>query len=178
MVLTMKQMIQPTGVERILGEKEIIVSKTDPTGKITYANKQFLEISGYTESEVLGVQHNVIRHPDMPRAIFQFLWDRLKAGQEVFAFVINLCKEGDHYWVLAHVTPSVGEDSQVFGYHSNRRSIDLTLIKSTIAPLYAKLCKIEAEATSPKQGLSDSMAALENFIEEKGGNYDRWLFSL
>jgi PAS domain S-box-containing protein len=174
----MKRNIKPTGVERILGTKEIIVSKTDPTGKITYANKQFLEISGYTEAEVLGVQHNVIRHPDMPRAIFQFLWDRLKAGKEVFAFVLNLCKEGDHYWVLAHVTPSVGEDGQVFGYHSNRRSINPELIKSTIAPVYAQLCKIEADASSPKQGLADSMAALENFIEEKGGNYDRWLFSL
>ncbi|MEH6475604.1 MAG: PAS domain-containing protein [Sneathiella sp.] len=174
----MKSIIPPTGTERILGEKEIIVSKTDTTGKLTYANKKFLEISGYTENEVLGVQHNVIRHPDMPRIIFKFLWERLVAREEVFAYVLNLCKEGDHYWVLAHVTPSLGEDGTILGYHSNRRASDPSLVNNTIVPLYKKLRDIEQKATSPKQGLESSQSALTDIIDKQGGNYDRWLFSL
>ncbi|MEH6494475.1 MAG: PAS domain-containing protein [Pseudomonas marincola] len=174
----MKPIIPPTGTERTLGEKEIIVSKTDTTGKLTYANKKFLEISGYTENEVLGVQHNVIRHPDMPRIIFKFLWERLVAREEVFAYVLNLCKEGDHYWVLAHVTPSLGEDGTILGYHSNRRASDPSLVNNTIVPLYKKLRDIEQKATSPKQGLESSQSALTDIIDKQGGNYDRWLFSL
>jgi len=174
----MKTTIKPTGTERFLEEKDIIVSKTDLTGKITYANKTFFDISGYTEKNILGAQHNLIRHPDMPRAIFQLLWTRLKAKQEIFAYVANLCKEGEHYWVLAHVSPSVSEDGKVLGYHSNRRSINPVLIRDIIQPLYARLRKIETDATSPKQGLDTSMTALQSFIEGKGGNYDRWLFSL
>lgn len=174
----MRQSVTPTGTERVLGEKEIIVSKTDTTGKITYANKKFLEISGYEEEEVLGVQHNVIRHPEMPRSVFKFLWERLENREEIFAYVNNLCKEGDHYWVLAHVTPSVGENGEVFGYHSNRRCVDQELVKTTIAPLYKQLCDIEQAESSPKEGLNKSVAALNSFIQDQGGNYDRWLFSL
>ncbi|WP_206378209.1 PAS domain-containing protein [Sneathiella limimaris] len=174
----MRPSVTPTGTERVLHTKEIIVSKTDLTGKITYANKQFLEISGYSEDEVLGVQHNCIRHPDMPRSIFQFLWDRLKSGNEVFAYVINLCKEGDHYWVLAHVTPSMDESGNVLGYHSNRRAVNPEVVKNVIAPVYAQLKQVENAASSPKQGLADSMEVLKAFIAEKGGNYDRWIFSL
>ena len=162
----------------MLGDKEIIVSKTDPTGKLIYTNRKFLEISDYLEPEVLGQQHNVIRHPDMPRAIFQFLWDQLGAKNEVFAYVVNLCKQGDHYWVLAHVTPSMGDGGQLLGYHSNRRAPDPKIIKEVIEPLYKKLATIEKSDSSPKSGLQASMAALNTFISEKGGDYGRWLFSL
>ncbi len=75
MVLRMRPTISPTGTERVLGEKEIIVTKTDLAGKITYANKKFLDVAGFREDEVMGLQHNIVRHPDMPRAIFLFLWN-------------------------------------------------------------------------------------------------------
>lgn len=90
-----------TGVAQLLDENDIIVSKTDPKGTITYVNNVFLSISGYAESEMLGAPHSAIRHPFMPRAVFKFMWDTLKAGEEIFAYVINRCKNGDH-WHLRH----------------------------------------------------------------------------
>lgn len=174
----MRPSVPLTGNERLLGEKEIIVSKTDLTGKLTYANKTFLDISGFAEEEVLGEQHNCIRHPEMPRAVFKFLWDRLGDGEEVFAYVVNQCKNGDHYWVLAHVTPSKDPQGNVVGYHSNRRAVDKTVVDNVISPVYSSLCKIEGAAASPKAGLEASMEALGDFVDEKGGNYDQWLFSL
>lgn len=174
----MKNQTPPTGVEHLLGEKEIIVSKTDPTGKLIYANKKFLEISDYQEEDVLGQQHNLIRHPDMPRAIFQYLWNQISSKNEIFAYVVNLCKQGDHYWVLAHVTPSLGDNGQLLGFHSNRRASNPQIVKDVIEPLYKKLAAIEQGHSSPKSGLQASMAAFDNFISEKGGDYGRWLFSL
>ncbi len=113
--------IVPTGIERHFGEDEIIVSKTDLQGKITYANDVFIRVSGYSEEELIGAPHSLIRHPDMPRAVFKLLWDTLAAGEEIFAYVNNLAASGDNYWVFAHVTPSLGADGKVIGYHSNRR---------------------------------------------------------
>lgn len=91
----------PTGVERRFGEDELIVTKTDLKGRITYCNEVFVRMSGYTEQECLGEPHNIIRHPDMPRCVFKLLWDTIQGGQEIFAYVLNLSKNGDHYWVLA-----------------------------------------------------------------------------
>jgi PAS domain S-box-containing protein len=81
-------------------EDEIIVSKTDLKGLITYANKTFLDISGFTEEELLGQPHNIIRHPDMPQCVFKLLWKTVAKGDEIFAYVKNMCKNGDHYWVF------------------------------------------------------------------------------
>ncbi len=66
----------------------------------------FLTIAGYTEREVLGQPHSMIRHPDMPRGVFALLWETIASGSEIFAYVVNLAKNGDHYWVFAHVTPT------------------------------------------------------------------------
>ena len=89
--------IKPTGVERFFDDDDIIVSKTDLKGKITYANRVFSQVSGYTEPELIGQPHNLIRHPDMPRCVFKLLWDTVQDGREIFAYVVNLCKGGDHY---------------------------------------------------------------------------------
>lgn len=77
--------IQPTGTERTFENDEIIVSKTDSKGRITYANDVFLKLALYEESEVLGAPHSLVRHPDMPRAVFKLLWDTIQAGEEIFA---------------------------------------------------------------------------------------------
>ncbi len=110
-----------SGRERFFDPEEIIVSKTDPNGRITYVNDVFIRVSGYAEEEVLGQPHSFIRHAGMPRAIFQLLWDELGNGKEVFAYVVNLSENGDHYWGFAHVTPTFGANGEVRGYHSNRR---------------------------------------------------------
>lgn len=111
-----------TGVARTFGDDELIVSKTDARGVITYANDVFLRISGYPEDEVIGAPHNLVRHPDSPRGLFKLLWDQIGAGKEVFAYINNMAKNGDHYWVLAHVSPSFDPRGKLIGYHSNRRS--------------------------------------------------------
>ncbi|MFC7575365.1 PAS domain-containing protein [Klenkia terrae] len=113
--------VRPTGVERSFGADELIVSKTDRRGVITYANDVFLRVGAYSLDEVIGQPHNLIRHPEMPRAVFHLLWDTISRGHELFAYINNLAADGAHYWVLAHVTPSVDERGTIVGYHSNRR---------------------------------------------------------
>ncbi len=103
-----------------LRDDSLIVSKTNLKGQITYINKDFLEISGFSEAELIGEPHNVVRHPDMPAEAFADLWETLKAGRPWTGLVKNRCKNGDHYWVVANVTPIV-ESGQVSGYMSVRR---------------------------------------------------------
>ena len=167
----------PTGRERFLDEAEFIVSKTDLAGRITYANRTFLKIAGYTEQELLGANHNIIRHPDMPRCVFKYLWDTIRAGQEVFAYVINLAKNGDHYWVLAHVTPSFDESGAIVGYHSNRRAPKRENVE-TLESIYKQLCDIEQAASRPSEGMKNSMDALVGILSERGQTYDQFLFEL
>ncbi|MBT3197304.1 MAG: PAS domain-containing protein, partial [Gammaproteobacteria bacterium] len=113
--------IVPTDRERVMRKEDFIVSKTDLSGRITYGNRIFIEFSGYTEKELLGAQHNIIRHPDMPRAVFQLLWDTIQAGKEIFAYVKNMSKDGGFYWVFANVTPSYDVNRNLVGYYSVRR---------------------------------------------------------
>jgi len=167
-----------TGVERFFGEDEVIVTKTDLKGHITYANRTFCHLAGYEPDEVLGQPHNIIRHPDMPRCVFKLLWDTLGAGQEIFAYVVNRSRNGDHYWVLAHATPSYDAAGRVTGYHSNRRCPDQNIVKTAIIPLYRQLLDIEKSHSDPKQGMAASLAAVVNLLQEKGLQYDEFFFSL
>jgi PAS domain S-box-containing protein len=91
----------PKDVERPVPEDKFLVSKTDPRGIITYANEVFIEVSGYTEEELIGKPHNIIRHPDMPRTVFKLLWDTIKSGREFWGYVKNMAKDGSYYWVFA-----------------------------------------------------------------------------
>jgi len=166
-----------TGVARTFNENELIVTKTDLTGKITYANEIFIGISGYSEDELLGQPHSMIRHPEMPRAVFKLLWDRIQAQEEIFAFVCNRCKNGDHYWVLAHVTPNFDSSGTTVGYHSSRRTMPDRALK-VIDPLYKQLHAIEQEGER-KTGLQNSVQALELEIQKLGyANYDRFVLDL
>ena len=90
----------------------ILVSKTNLKGIITYVNRDFVEISGFSAAELIGKNHNVVRHPDMPAAAFQWLWDDVKAGIPWTAPVKNRAKSGDHYWVMANVSP-IYEDGKI-----------------------------------------------------------------
>ncbi|MBV2184007.1 MAG: Cache 3/Cache 2 fusion domain-containing protein, partial [Rhizobium sp.] len=109
-----------TGKEILLDDHAMIVSKTDLKGRITYVNKDFLDISGFTAQELIGEPHNIVRHPDMPPQAFEDLWNALKAGRPWVGHVKNRCKNGDHYWVEAHAAP-IWENGQVTGYMSVRR---------------------------------------------------------
>lgn len=165
-----------TGVERHFDPGEIIVSKTDTKGRLVYANELFLEIADYTEAEVLGQPHSLIRHPDMPRCVFKLLWDTISSGKELFAYVVNRTKHGDHYWVLAHVTPDIDTDGNITGYHSSRRVPSRQALE-TIKPLYSKLLQEEQKHENRKEGLAASSAMLEGILQEMGLRYDQFIFS-
>ena len=166
-----------TGVERFFGDDEIIVSKTDLKGRMTYVNRVFMSIAGYRENELLGQPHSMIRHPDMPRCVFKLLWDTVQSGSEIFAYVINRCKNGDHYWVFAHVTPSLDDAGDIVGYHSNRRVPERGVVDGTIVPLYRSLLEKEREFNNRKEGLAASGRMLADILEQKGVAYDEWVFS-
>ena len=116
----MKINLPVTQHEVELQEHTLIVSKTDLKGRITYINRDFLQISGFTEDELIGEAHNIVRHPDMPVEAFEDFWRSLKAGRPWVGLVKNRCKNGDFYWVEAHAAPIV-ENGQVTGYMSVRR---------------------------------------------------------
>lgn len=173
----MRGTIVPSGKESLFGDNEIIVSKTDLRGKITYANDVFIRVSGFLPNELLGAPHNVIRHPEMPRCIFKLLWDTIRDRQEIFAYVLNLSKNGDHYWVLAHVTPSFDRTGAHIGYHSNRRKPEAAAV-ATVESLYRSLVAIERRASDPRQGMAAAADHLSQLLTEKGMAYDQFVFSL
>lgn len=167
-----------TGVERTFSPDEIIVTKTDLKGHITYVNRVFLRLAGYPLEQVLGAPHCIIRHPHMPRCVFKLLWDTIQGGNEIFAYVINRSSNGDHYWVFAHVTPSYDLDGKLVGYHSNRRVADKRILQGTIIPLYDALRAEEAKYSNPKEGMEAGLAMFTNILKEKGVRYDELIFSL
>ena len=169
--------IVPSGVERSFGEDEIIVSKTDLTGKITYANDVFLRVSGYTEDELLGTAHSIIRHPEMPRAVFKLLWDVLGSGREIFAYVNNMARNGDNYWVLAHVTPSFDRTGTIIGYHSNRRVPEQAKL-AKVKPVYEALLAAERRHADRRDGLVASVALLDATLAQAGLSYEEWIWTL
>ena len=170
--------VKPTGRERSFDVDDIIVSKTDLKGHITYANRVFLQVAGFQEREVIGAPHSIIRHPEMPRCVFKLLWDMLAAGKEVFAYVNNLAKSGDNYWVFAHVTPSLDGSGNTVGYHSNRRVPERRVVEEVIMPLYRSLLEEEARHADRKAGLEASHQMLLGLLKEKGVGYDELVFSL
>ena len=173
----MRREIQPSGVERFFDEDEIIVSKTDTNGLITYANDVFIRVSGWTEAELIGAPHSIIRHPDMPRCVFKLLWDTIGAGSEIFAYVVNMAKNGDHYWVLAHVTPTFGPDGRITGYHSNRRTPRREAVKE-IEPIYRTLLAEEAKHAGKLDQVEASTRLLLSVLAGVNMQYDEFAWSL
>ncbi|OWJ94940.1 chemotaxis protein [Pseudomonas sp. A46] len=105
--------------ERSFPTEQRLISTTDSKGIITYCNEAFVEISGYSREELIRSPHNLVRHPDVPPAVFGHMWSTLKQGRPWMGIVKNRCKSGDHYWVNAYVTP-IFEGSQIVGYESVR----------------------------------------------------------
>lgn len=167
-----------TGRERFFDQNEIIVSKTDLKGHILYANRVFMRVGAFDDCDVMGAPHSILRHPDMPRCVFKLLWDRIQSGNELFAYVLNRANNGDHYWVLAHVTPSYDGSGNLNGYHSNRRVPNRTTIDNTVIPLYKKLVGIEDGHSNRKDGMNAGFAELEKILKEKGSTYDEFVFAI
>lgn len=124
-------------IETEVPENELIVSRTDLNGKITYANETFARISGYEVSELIGKPHNIVRHPDMPNSIFKELWQTLKTGEIWRGYVKNLRKDGGYYWVYAEVS-GVYKEGQLVEYKSMRSPVESS-IKRTMQATYDKM---------------------------------------
>ena len=169
--------VRPSGTERTFDEDEIIVTKTDPRGVLTYANDVFLRISALTEDEAIGQPHSLIRHPDMPRAVFKLLWDTLKNRKELFAYVVNLAADGAHYWVLAHVTPSIDAHGQVVGYHSSRRKPEPAAVRAA-SELYATIRAEEQRQSSSPAALDAGWKLLEKTLADRSQTYEEFVWEL
>jgi len=168
--------IQSNNHEKTFSENILLVTKTDLKGKITYANRAFMNMVNMDEAKLVGSPHNIIRHPDMPKVIFKLLWDHLKNAKEIHAYVKNLCSDGSFYWVMANITPSYdnssGKHSKIIGYHSSRR-LPTKEALSVIIPLYEKLLSAERSG-----GVNASEKIINELLKEKGISYDEFILSI
>lgn len=171
----MKRDITPTSVEKVMRDDDFIVSKTDLKGRITYGNRIFIEFSGYTDKELIGTQHNIIRHPDMPRAVFKLLWDTIQAKRECNAYVKNMARDGSFYWVIANVTPSYDLEGRHIGYLSVRRKPKDEAVRF-ISDLYRTMAEAERQAGA-RDAIAASTKILTDFLAEKDTSYDEFVLS-
>ncbi len=120
-----------TKIETPYPDGKLIVSTTTPEGIITCVNQSFIDMSGFIEEELIGAPHSILRHPDMPPAAFQDLWDTVKEGKKWQGFVKNLRKDGGYYWVKATVIPNI-RHGKLAGYTSVRRKPSRTKVDECI----------------------------------------------
>jgi len=172
----MKRNITPTSIERIMREGDFIVSKTNPKGIITYGNPIFIEFSGYDEEELIGSQHNIIRHPDMPRSAFKLVWDTIASGKEIFAYVKNMAKDGSYYWVFTHIAPDFDHGGRIVGYTSVRRCPSRAAI-AKIEPVYRQMVQAE-KAAGARDALTAGTQVLLDLLQQSGMSYEELVFSL
>ncbi len=157
---------------REMKDEDFIVSKTDLKGRILYCNQIFMEMAEYTEDELLEKPHSIIRHPDMPKAVFRHLWNVIPTKQEIFAFVINKTKNNNDYWVYANITATVDINGKIVDYYSVRRKPNPKAL-AVIIPLYKKMIEVEKSS-----GVDASFKVLTDILAEKGVSYDELIISL
>lgn len=154
--------------EYMFEKNDVIVSATDPKGRIIYANTSFCEACGYTREEIAGKPHNIIRHPDIPKTIFALLWERVLAGKSIYAFVKNRTKSGGYYWVKAYVAP-LSRGEKIEKIISYRKPISTT-VTDVIVPFYATL-----KALEENHSVAAARAHLETFLKERSLTYDQFI---
>jgi PAS domain S-box-containing protein len=159
-------------VEVFLDPNDFIVSKTDLKGRITYGNEIFIKMSGYSEKELLGSPHNILRHADMPKVVFKMLWERIRNNQPINAYVKNRTKNGDFYWVFANVTASLDDRGEIIGYYSVRRKPSETGVK-TMNEIYALLSDAEQHG-----GTEEASKVLNDYLTNAGVTYDTFVINL
>lgn len=116
--------------EEVLFDGRSLISETDLNGVITYVNRKFIEMTGYSKEEVIGRPHNILRHPDMPKAAFEGMWKIIKIGKIWDGYVKNLRKDGKYYWVIVHIIPKKDEDDNIIGYIASRKMPDRAQIET------------------------------------------------
>ena len=159
--------------EKSFEPNELIISRTDQRGTITYCNDVFSKMSGWSKEELLGSNHNILRHPDMPRVAYKLVWDQIKAGKEFYGYVKNLRKNGGFYWVFAYITADINDSGEVVGYTSYRRFAP-KLAVTTMEGIYRHLLEVEK-----KGGIEAAEVALSDFLTKNGfHSYDQFIVDL
>ena len=172
-----KYIVQPTNVESVMRDEDFIVSKTDLKGNITYCNQTFIEFAKYSEKELLGKPHSIIRHPDMPRAVFKLLWDTVKSNNEINAYVKNMASDGSFYWVFANVTPVINELGNIVGYYSVRRKPNQQTL-NIIKDLYSTLLDEEKKYSKNGDDLIASTNLLNDILNKNEVEYEKFILEL
>lgn len=149
---------------------QTIMSKTDPLGRIEYANEVFIDVCGYEDYELMSQPHNIIRHPDMPKVIFKHLWDELKKGNNFHGIVKNMAKSGRYYWVITDFEVAKDENGKILNYFSRRKAVPAEVVSKYIEPLYRRLLQIETVS-----GVDASEKYLKGFLEEKKKTYIEYI---
>ncbi|WP_456470536.1 PAS domain-containing protein [Caminibacter sp.] len=167
-----KPKVTPIEKEVVLKEEDFIVSKTDLKSRILYGNRIFIQMSGYSEEELLGAPHNILRHPDMPRCAFKILYDHIQNKKEWFGFVKNLRKDGGYYWVFANISPTLNEQGEIIDYYSVRRK-PREGFKSIIEPLYKHLLSIEQSG-----GMEASLMEVENLLKKYNMSFNELMIKI
>ena len=147
--ISMRKNLPLTGREQSFDQSQRLISATDAAGKILYCNDEFEAISGFTRAELIGSPHNIVRHPDMPPSVYEHMWQCLKAGKCWMGIVKNRCKNGDHYWVEAYVTPIV-ESGKLVGFESVRTRPSRERVERA-ASLYSSINEGKATSTTMLQ---------------------------
>jgi len=166
----MNTIVRPPAINQEVDwdKSETIISKTDKFGTIEYCNEVFCNVSGYEDYELMHSPHNIIRHPDMPKVVFKWLWDNLNNDTTLVAIVKNLAKSGRYYWVYANFTILKDEKGDNH-YFSSRKAVSKKVIE-IIEPIYKKLLEIEAEG-----GMEASETFLINFLKENKTTYNEFI---
>ena len=136
--------VTPIDEEYRCDDEDVLVSQTDAEGNITYANKRFRDVSGYSFDELVGKPHSIVRHPDMPRAAFVKMWDMIKSGQVFNGIIKNLRKDGKYYWVDLEILPIKDEEGSITGYIAVARPASRKDIEEN-EELYARMLKSERD---------------------------------
>jgi PAS domain S-box-containing protein len=131
--------------EEVLFDGRSLISETDLKGNITFVNRKFVEMTGYSKEEAVGEPHNILRHPDMPKAAFAQMWKVIREGKIWDGYVKNLRKDGKYYWVIVHIVPKKDEDGNIVGYIASRKMPDRSMLR-TVEAEYKKM--LEAEKRS------------------------------
>jgi len=145
--------------EKILEPIDIIISQTNLKGNIIYVNKVLCKISGYSIDEVVGKDHNILIHPNMPKAIFKYIEEKLNSKEEVYSFIKNRTKDESYYWIFSHIYPTFNRDGEVRNYISTSHPIS-TKAKEIIEELYRDLLLVEKH-----EGVNSSINLFKKFID-------------
>jgi len=162
-----------THTETYLKPNDLIISRSNLQGSIIQCNNLLASLSGWTKEELLGSNHNLLRHPEMPKVLFKIIWDAIIAKKEFYGYIKNIRKDGGFYWTFAYITADINDSGNITGYTSYRRFAPNFTIEA-IEPIYKILTKAEDQG-----GLDVSEPLFKEYLKKTGfGSYDKLIVDL